>query len=316
MSRPLLQLRALCSVFVLTTCLQGAIGCMQPRVQPTVEDGRLATPIAFRVHSETGAQMTLLGSIHVGPPEGWAFTQVIERAFERATTLVLEVDPRSVSEAEQQRLLSEHALLPSGRHLQDVVSDETWSLLQQELEHSSLSLAEIDTLRPWMVANLLVIDAGERGGYTPLRGVEQGFLQRVGERTVLALESFDQQLALMAALSDELQESALNEALRHSLDMTAYLESLIAHWSLGDADGLETLLLEDTEGRFERYYEALIYRRNHQMAAKLIDWLQDRAAPQARHFVIVGAGHLVGPRSILTELEAAGMRVEPLVQRR
>ncbi len=53
-------------------------------------------------------------------------------------------------------------------------------------------------------------------------------------------------------------------------------------------------------------FDALFYRRNAAMAAKIEEYLKEKG----RFFVVVGAGHLVGEKGIVELLKGKGFSVE------
>ena len=143
-------------------------------------------------------------------------------------------------------------------------------------------------------------------GYLPNYGLEAHFLSRLGDRTLHELETIEQQLGLLASPSMEDQV----EMLANTVDDMAEIEPMVARmvraWFLGDDDDLLRLFEQFTAGSDadQRLLEALIYERNVTLAAGIKDLL----AKPGTWFVIVGAGHLPGPRGIVALLEAQGIQ--------
>ena len=65
--------------------------------------------------------------------------------------------------------------------------------------------------------------------------------------------------------------------------------------------------LQDAE--LQSFQDQLIYKRNVDMARQLETYM----ATEKKYFVVVGAGHLVGDRSILTLLQASRYKIDQLV---
>lgn len=308
---------ALCAIFSLLA-LQST-GCADPSA--TAEAAAPASrriagietrPAFWRVDGPSGTTLYLLGSVHVGPAEGWRYPPSIVAAFEKSSRLIVEIDSRTLDAALQQELIIENALLPPGQTLQDKLSEQTWTLLVAELEESRLDVAAVERMRPWMVSNLLVLDAADRSGLTPARGVDQDFIRRAGPREVVALETARFQMSLLAGLSDELQEIALLDILGHDDDVQAYLHEMVEAWRLGDEAALTALVFEELEGspEFAPFYDALIFQRNRSMAAAMAALLERPDHAGETSFAVVGAAHLVGDRGIGAALAGRGYRVE------
>ena len=58
----------------------------------------MATPPFYRIAGGAGATLLLLGTIHVGPPEGWRFSPDVLEAVRRADRFILEIDLRAATE--------------------------------------------------------------------------------------------------------------------------------------------------------------------------------------------------------------------------
>ena len=271
-------------------------------------------PLFWRVDGGAGSALHLLGSVHVGPAEGWSHPPLVEAAFAASNTLVVELDTRSLDPAAQQALLFEYAMLPPGESLRERLSPQTWDLLARQVERSGLELASLERLQPWMVANLLVIDAAGRRGLSPQMGVDHDFLGRAGARRVLALETSQEQMSLMAGLGDELQEFSLRDTLGHADDIGDYLEAMVEAWRLGDEPALSLLLFEgmDEHAESAAFFDRLIFERNRSMAARLAQLLDDERGAGEAAFAVLGAGHLIGDRSVCALLAERGYRVQSL----
>src|ERR1700726_4621284 len=62
---------------------------------------------------------------------------------------------------------------------------------------------------------------------------------------------------------------------------------------------------------YSLFQDQLIYNRNVDMAQQLETYM----ATEKKYFVVVGAGHLIGDRSILTLLQAKRYQIDQLVVR-
>jgi uncharacterized protein YbaP (TraB family) len=276
---------------------------------------RRAAPMLWRVEApapgptETRGSLTLLGSIHVGPPEGWIFAPSVEQAFVAAEVLVVEVDLEDRSAAERDDATLQFGLLATHESLGERISPELYQQTRARLEELGQPIMGIDRLEPWMVAVTLSAMEIERAGHSSENGVDLQLMNRArGEKEIIALESAREQLALLDGLSPELQSLMLEEVLLNAADLGSYFEELMQAWRRGDQSALEKLVFRELDAHPELapFYEAVIFRRNESMAKRLAELL----GSGRRLFVVIGAAHLAGERGIPAQLRALGLRVD------
>jgi hypothetical protein len=143
-------------------------------------------------------------------------------------------------------------------------------------------------------------------GYLPAFGVEAYLTRQVGDRSILELESAEQQFSLFESLDGA-------AFLSYTLDSIDTVESqsreMMEAWMCGDDAALSELLLGSLDPEMpgaEEFYEKVFYDRNRGMA----DGIEALLERPGRYFVLVGAGHLVGDRSIVSHLRQRGYTVE------
>jgi len=273
-----------------------------------------AMPVFWRVDSARGAQLYVLGALHLGPAGGWDYPPAIDRAFADASALVVEVDPDDVDDRSRQLLLARYGLLPPGVRLRDRLSPGTWTVLSDWVERSGLPVDAVDRMQPWLASNMLVLDASHRLGWSPRGGVEIGLIARADERSVVPLETAEYQMAVMAGQPPALQDRMLRDSLDRFDAVEEYLSRLVAAWRVGDAEALEALTYAGyhDDPALAPFYEAVFFRRNQEMAARLRVLLDADQHRGETVFVAIGAGHLVGPRGIPAILAGWGYPVERL----
>ena len=142
-------------------------------------------------------------------------------------------------------------------------------------------------------------------GYSPNDGVEKYFLGMLGDRALLELESMEEQLDLLESLDDDL-------FLAYSLDsideLDQYAQQMVESWYCGREQGLVDLILEGqsaTQPGSAEIMQRMFYDRNVTMA----DGIEQLLGTEGDHFVVVGAGHVVGDRGIPAELASRGIEV-------
>jgi hypothetical protein len=277
-----------------------ALACARPAPEPP----SYATPLAWEARSpDAPGALTLLGSIHVGTRRMRPLHPAIVQAWRRAEELVVEVDLDSDAE-DLASIWAQRAQLPPGTRLHDVLSPETWQSLAAYLEVRGLDAADFEGLKPWAVLLRLARLEFESEGYPAEHGLDRRFLDAAaGHKTVVALESYALQLDLYDGFSFEVQEMMLRDLLEPEDPYQTGL--LVEAWARGDEQTFVDLLFPPAE-RWQVYRERFFFERNENMARRLGDLARDGK----RRFVVVGVGHMVGPRGIPALLAAQGFRVE------
>ena len=281
------------------------------------ENSRRAKPILWQVdlsphHSgEKAGRLYLLGSIHVGPPDGWQLCPEVMDLFDRADALVVEVDLRGPGAERQDEAVMRYGLLPAGESLKNHLSSETYSQLGAHLEQTKRSLANVNAWRAWMVATMLVSREIERLGYPTDAGLDVDLMRRAGNtKQVLGLETSEEQLSMLGGMSDAHQELMLKDTLNQMPEIATYFEALKSAWQRGDESALTAILFEELESNPELapFYERVIFDRNKTMGARL----RTLTPPGNTYFVVVGANHLVGDRGIPAQFSRLGYTVTRL----
>ena len=105
-------------------------------------------PLFWHVEGHAGANLYLLGSIHVGPRAGWEYPGAVEQAFDNAHALVVEFNPEEISESGLEQMIRRYGQLPPGRSLRNELSAETWDLVKTRLRSSAVGIAAASRMRP------------------------------------------------------------------------------------------------------------------------------------------------------------------------
>ena len=261
-----------------------------------------------------GVSIKLFGSLHVGKPEFYPLHKLIEDAFRSADHLVFEVDPRSAADPQAARLMQMRGMLPAGQTLQDVVSPEAYAALQQVLASMGLPAAGMNNFKPWLIALMLTNLQVSSLGYSALDGLEMYFTTRKSPNSdILQLESIEQQLAMLDSLNPDI---FLDYSLDDLQEGAAGLDSMVHAWRCADQDALTTSIFADFTDTRERaaaerlliseLYQHMFTARNVVMADGIEQFMRNG---DGAYFVVVGAGHLLGPGSVVELLQGRGYDV-------
>ena len=147
-------------------------------------------------------------------------------------------------------------------------------------------------------------------GYSPELGIDRYFMQRArGKKQIQQLETTEQQMNLLLSFSDD--DLLLKQTLVSLDKMEDMVTELMKSWKNGDTKNMVKLMLTDQVEEFpefDKILKHLIDDRNVTMAVKIQQMLNDNK----NYFVVVGAGHLIGDKGIVTILKKNGLPVSRL----
>ncbi len=245
----------------------------------------------------------LLGTIHFGSPKMYPLDPRIEDAFKDAAVVAMEANPRDLG-PEVAVLVQQLGVYPEGDSLTQHISQKTADMLRNQ----GLNLELFGKMRPWMLAMQLETTKYTKLGYNSNHGVDLHFLNRLGSRRLVELESVESQIRMLSQLPEGDEDAYLQKAVTDLDKIEEFFPMLVDLWSTGDAKGLEKLALDSSSelGMNTRTYNLMIRDRNKVMAAGIAKLLKGKKP----FFAMVGALHLVGPDGVPTLLAKQGFTVK------
>lgn len=255
----------------------------------------------------------LFGTVHVGQTAFYPLEPQVTRALSDAKKLVIEVDIRD-TEAMRQAVVR-HGIYPDGQTINQHISADGSAQLRQALKRADIPFENVARMKPWMVANLLLVQEMARNGFPTEQGIEKYFISIAQKQSkpIQELETADYQLSLFDSMNDAEQEEYLKENLTELANGEAMKKALalIAAWQDADAKALEDALLEMQKGKTasDRFLQqVLLDKRNPNMANKVEALLKtDKVS-----FVAVGALHLLGEKGVPGLLQKRGYTVQKI----
>jgi uncharacterized protein YbaP (TraB family) len=235
--------------------------------------------------------------------------RAVEGAYRSAEELVVEADVRRVDQSEVRLMMQRYGGIAAPERLQDRLSPETWQLLQSYLSEHHLPADAFDTVAPWLVATSIAVLQFRELGFQEELGVDRIFTDRAtaDRKPVVELESPEEQFALFGNLPRDLQDLMLRDTLERAQDAPDEATRLVQAWSRGDDEALEEIALGSLERspEFAPFYERVLFERNERMADRLAQLVLDGRV----RLVVVGAGHMLGPRGIPSLLAERGFEI-------
>ena len=260
-------------------------------------------------HGES--RVDLVGSVHVLKEALHPLPQPIEKAFDQADHIVVEADIVDMDPARVMQAFAKFALLPRGTQIDASLDAEQLDHLTEALRQLGMDIAQVARIKPLFLASQLSVARLTEFGYLPNYGVDAHFLLRRGDRAVHELESVEQQFALLGGVPMSDQVEMLANTVEGMTEVEPLIAQLVRAWFLGDDDEMLRLFEQYTAGSDadRALLETLIYERNVTMAAGI----KDLIGKPGNWFVVVGAGHLPGPRGIVALLEAQGIEAQRIM---
>jgi uncharacterized protein len=261
-------------------------------------------PALWEVH-DGEAGLVIMGSVHMLRPDTRWLRPEIDRRFDEASELILEVADLKEAEVVMIRVIQNKGFYPSGQSLADDLNPDLYERVLAHAERLGASRNEFSRMRPWLAGIVLTQLWAANQGYDPALGVDMHFSRRAAAtgKPVSGLETVDEQLEMLVEGLGSNAESMLEQTLVQ-LENGDYMDALITAWIEGDMTTLEELILA-AFAEFPEAYDVLIAARNREW----VERLDARLATPGSDFVVVGAGHLVGPDNVLDLLEARGYTV-------
>lgn len=252
--------------------------------------------------------MFLAGSFHLLRASDYPLPAAYEQAWKESSQVVFEIAPGEMEKPEVRRKIGGMSLLPSGK-LSDRVSAETWKTLSSWAGETGTQETMLQRFQPWMAGLTVSITAFDRMGYKSEFGMEKHFTSRLQAegKTGIGLESAVGQITLFTTLSAGQQEDMLKQALEEVKNPDILLKTSAA-WHAGDAEALHTSLHESFADF--RYLEKMMLSDRN---AAWIPALEKCLQGDQPTLVMVGAGHLCGPGSVVDLLEKKGYRPVRLI---
>ena len=265
------------------------------------------------------SEVTVIGTLHLPDPRHEATLDKVRPAIEAADLLILEAS--SETQTELQGLAGtrpELFFITEGPTLIDLLSEEEWAMLTDELSKYGIPGFMAAKFQPWFLGMTLsvppcavqAIQSGEKGLDYRIEEIALGAGVPVGE-----LDDLDALMELLAGAPMEEQLDGLRMWLDMQTDGEAEITTMIEGYFEGrtrEVWEFTRLLLEDHgvangEEMFEELNRSLLIGRNRDWEPKIADFVEGKDAVLA-----VGAAHLSGESGVLRALERAGYVVEPL----
>jgi len=266
----------------------------------------LAQPPVWIVR-DADSEMVIFGSVHILPADLDWQPPVLSAALARADDVWFELPIDMATQSRVSELALDKGLLAKGAHLSDKLSVAGRARLARVSTRAGIRSDQLERFRPWLAEATLSVAALQSQGAWAHDGVEQvlsaGLDVKVERR---AFETPEQQINILANVSEAEQMSSLEETLRRMDQEPDTYEALLASWMAADLVALEREALQPIRQLTPTLYKTLILDRN----LRWVEVLKQRMDGRGRTVIIVGVGHLLGKDGVPERLRRLGYRVE------
>jgi uncharacterized protein YbaP (TraB family) len=250
----------------------------------------------------------LFGTIHLLPPALDWQTPAFSAALTEARAVYLEADTE-IPAAEINAIVQRTAMLPPDQNLSDLLTPDQQDALRAAAGRLDVSPLALERMRPWYAGVLLSDVAIRNTGFAQDYGVESVLrpAARNAGKELRYLETVDAQLSAYTILPNDVQVRLLDATVQELDTAGPSLTEMVNAWRTGDDATLARLVIDEQLTTQPEIYETLMVRRNAAWAPKLDTVMRTETGTL---LVAVGAGHLLGPDSVIVLMERLGYRAD------
>jgi hypothetical protein len=272
--------------------------------EPKAAAAVAAKGIVFKVEGGS-APLFLCGSIHLMKEADAVLPEAYEAAYKASEKIVMEVPPEDLSPANVSKAMMKYAFMEKGE-LNDVLTEETKSLLAGWAKENGVPVSTLKKNRPWLVSLMITQQAYAEIGMKEDIGIDIQFTKRAKQdkKPGSGLETIDDQFKMLSGFDQETQDEMVKQSITEAKTASVELEEMLAAWRAGDTAKLATVM-EESFKDVPKVGELLLQQRNARWLPQ-VEAILKQATPT---MIIVGAGHLCGKGSLVELLEKKGFRV-------
>jgi len=280
-------------LFVALTCLAGAFAAA---AADSFDSGLL-----WRVERAGVTSSYLFGTMHSDDPGVVKLPKPVQRAFDQAQSVTLEVvlDPQSLL------TMTSALLMTDGNKLESLIGRQLYERTVAVMSARGMPELLVANMKPWAAAVILMTPPGNNG--VVLDHVLYRDAVAAGKK-VHGLETVAEQMGLFDDLSRKDQIALLEDTLKNLDIIGQMLDELLVAYLDRDLKRLLELneaSMRDSDPQLaETFNRKVIVERNYRMAERMQSRLRE-----GQQFIAVGALHLAGEQGLLKLLSERGYRL-------
>ena len=257
----------------------------------------------WELHGPSGQKGFIMGSIHLAHAGLYPLDSAITEAFAASGQLTVEINMEDMPIEEVNDYIQRYGFSADSAPLLERLTPPT----REALERSGFYSPQLAPMSPWLAALSIQLEVMQKNGFESRFGLDKHFIDLAKTRglDILELETIDEQMGMLVNMSEEEADLFLRSAILEMDDLPKRMKEFLTAWREGDVPGFSAIFFDE----YDKYPELLplmdkiIFQRNRLMADRIQRQL---AGSSETHFIIIGAGHLVGDPSVLSLLADQG----------
>ena len=275
--------------------------------QPATLSSDATRGLLFEIKS--GSKVAyLFGSIHIAKADFYPMSPKVEAAYLQADTVAVEAD---TSDPVAAQAMMPKLMYTAPDKLENHLTPATWNDFKTVFGPGA---EQMQALKPFMISSAIAVQVGMQLGFDPMQGIDMHFIKRAkaDKKSLVELESLAFQADIVSNLTDE-ESDALIASLIDSIkkrEMPKELQKIVDAWKAADTDAVAKLFVDSANKNpgSKRLMKMLMDDRNEGMVNKINQMMQ----ADKKLFVVVGAGHLAGEKSVVDLLRKQGLEVHQI----
>lgn len=246
----------------------------------------------------------LFGTMHTSDKRVLQKGEDVLRYFTDADAYAMELDP---AESFNLSLLSK-LMMGKNYSLKKMIPEREYALLDSVVKAQvGFSLKLFDHVAPVFIMTILEaasIDSDNEAEHGD-EVLDLLFYRKAKEakKKIIGIETVDEQLKALTALSYEEQADMLVHSIREYERSTQTMKEMVRFYIAQQLDSI--VMLNDEDPMPEKFYKALVTDRNKRMANRIGDLVLKQS-----FFIAIGALHLPGEKGVIELLRKKGYIVE------
>jgi len=236
------------------------------------------------------------------PPE-------FDKAYKASEIVVFEADIGKLQDPSTQQKLLAQAMYADRSTIDKHLSAQAYGELRAYCKYNNIPLQAFEEFKPSILIVMLTTMELMKLGVTQ-QGVDSFFygLANKDQKIVEGLETVEEQINYVVSMADGNEDDFVTYSINDMKTIKQQFETLANAWRKGDAEKLNELMVTELETKLPRLYRKLVTDRNSKWLPLIDAYLN---TPQTE-FILVGAGHLVGPEGLIAVLKKKGYTVDKL----
>jgi uncharacterized protein YbaP (TraB family) len=246
------------------------------------------------------------GTLHILPKSEFPLPTEFTNAYKMVDTIVLETKFPDQSDSNFQAQMMQKMSYSNGKKITDFLSKSTHKQLNEYMAGFGANLKDFSDFKPGFITTMMAIMEAQRSNISG-DGVDVYFneLAVKDNKGIEYLETITFQLDMLSNMGLGNEESFMKSNLAQMNDFKSMFTKLIKAWRIGDEVTLNDIVIIPMQEN-PATLKALLTDRNKNWLPKIEKMFGDND----KEFVLVGAAHLIGEKSVLGLLKAKGYKVE------